>query len=981
MEYIALALEHDKSHLLKKARLKISEWLDFRNRGSNVIATIYLEFFDSRKSQELDHIYMIIPKSDFRCINLPTKADIEEENEILKNKELSRKIDMKSRFIPPISVKKVHIEKQSEENVLIRIDLKEFRINNTKMNRFQFRFHIQDSFRKKSELSSFLSSSWDWIYEAPIHPLVIDRNEFNEIVQISVDLELWVMIEPAMYNFVSDLNIRSTRPFDRFIILPDDIADRLERDFVIPKALCIRWFFPEFSEYGLGAEIIVSKKRSAMEREKKYVSKINSDENYFLLYVNQILNDTRIACVDLNYIADRLSRPEFSRFLEILSELTYYRNDDALSKLKVFVEILEELQELKYGKYYFHMYRLLNQMRACKEVQDIIKPNIKKWLEEFIDKSEFTSKAVIVLFKELRHLIEVIEQFYYYYIPEEKYLQKRDILTKIAKLRNIAENKLVEPESYLMAEEILNKWELLVEKEFKQFVGSQRLNVELKTKKLLDSRRIHLIFGIANIGEVPLINLIARLLPSDQYEVFEQEKKETTKRIRLTKSNDQKSRIFSPEFVISPKTFPHVNVQLKVESLTEERKKSTEIFDIEVELFHESIKFEEIQNPYIVGNPIKTKSMFYGRKDIFNQISGIIIGVLINPAIIYGQYRIGKTSVLYQLMNKLKGEYVPVLAITQRLESGDSGLLRFWSAQISNVIKDGGKKVPKIPDYDRIPDPYRGFQEFLDMIMEEIGEKKIIFMIDEYDLIDDLIQCKNISEELFHLLDWMIKHDRIEPIMAGRLPMENLKTEEWKKIARPFVQIRLGPLSEDDAKELITKPVEGYIKYDDSAVEKILRLTNCHPYLVQLCCHVLVNYHNSRRKCVLGYSDVENCIPDMIELGSPGLEAMILADTTSREQIVLRVVSTALKGQTSISEQQLVVRIREYNPQIEDRDIKEAISNLERKEIIRSVTEEIRRFKFVCDMFRYWIDTRMEPPGRELLFDKRLAKNHSRMIS
>lgn len=964
MEYMALAIERDKSNLLKNARLKVSEWLDFENVKSNIRTTVYLEFSDSKKRQDLDHLYVIVPRSDFDRISFPTKDEIDEENRILKKKELSRMINIRGEYTKPIFVRNISQIRQNEEHILIRVDLEGSGTDDSGTRRFQFGFHIRNSFRKAPSLSRLFGSTWDWSYEAPISQLSMDENEFPEIVQIKTDLELWVMIEPRMYDSVSDLNIQSTRPFDRLVILPKDIAKKLERS---PETLCMRWFFPDFSESGLGAEIIISKRRSDLEREKKYVGEINRDPNHFFSAVRQILSESRITCVDFEYISDRLEKSEFSSILEILFQLLYHRNDSALLRLEELVDILEHHQGLRYGRYYFQMFRLLHQMRTCEKVQDIIKPTIKKWLEDFTKEPEFTSKAILDLFNELIYLVDVMEQFYYYNTPEEKYLQKKEILMKIGKLRGIVEHRLINPESYILAEEILLKWEHLVEKEFEQLVGSQRLNVEVKTGKLLDSKCVHLIFDITNISDVPLVNLDTRLLPSEQYVVLEQEKEETTRRIRLTKSDERNKRVFSPEFVIYPKNSPHVMIQLEVKSFTEEGKKFTEVFDMEIELFHEDIEFKEImQNPYIVGSPVKTRQMFYGREDVFEKIRRTIVGVSINQAIVYGQYRIGKTSVLYQLMNELRGKYVPVLVITHRLETGDSELLRFWSTQISKVIKDEKEKIPGIPEYEKLSNPYKGFQKYLEKIMDEIGEAKIIFMVDEYDLIDDLIQNGEISKEFFDLLDWMIKNDRVEPVMAGRLPMRNLKTEEWKKIARPFVQIRLSPLNRYDATKLIIEPVEDYMKYDDSAIERILRLTNCHPYLIQLCCHVLVNYHNSKKECLIGYYDVENCIPDIIELGSLGLEAMILADTIPEEQIVLRVMAAALKEQTSISEQQLVVRIREYNRQIEDRDVKNAILSLEEKEVIRSVTEELRRFKFVCDIFRYWIDAKMEPLRKDI---------------
>jgi len=968
MEYIALALERAKSHLLRNARLKISEWLNFKNRESIVKATVYLEFSDPEKSHELTHIYMIIPKSDYSRITLPQLHEIEEENRTLRKRELSRRIDIKSRFIPPIFVNSISDYKRTKDSVLIRIDLGDFETDYSNRNRFQFRFHLKDSFRKLSIFANLIGLSWDWIYKMSIHPLVLHPDEFAdigiEIDQIDTDLEYWVMIEPCMYKYVSDLSIRYTKPFDHMVILPASTAVEYEEDFVHPGTLCIRWFFPEFSESAFGAEIIINKKPSTMDREKKYVERIRSTPDNFFYIANEILNSSRIS-VDFGFISRELKKlqmPEFSEFLEILFELTYHRDNKAFSRFEKFLEILEELQDLKYGRYYFHLYRLINQMRTCEEVRDIIAPNTKKWLEEFLSEPEFMNKMTVELFGELKYLVDLIKQFYYYDLPEDKYVQRKRILEEIKKLRSFVEIKLINPESFLIAEEILIRWENLIEKEFERFVGSPKLNAELKTKRLLASEKIHLIFNITNISDVPLVNLVSRLLPSEQYDVSEHERKGTTKRERLTKSDKKNERIFSPEFIIYPEEVSQILVQLEISALTEEAKRFSEIFERKIRLFESDIEFKKIeQNPYIVGKPVKTREMFYGRKDVFEKIRGTIVGIQVNQALICGQYRVGKTSVLYQLMSELEGKYVPVLAITHGLETGDSELLGFWSALISNAVTDRGKKIPEIPNYKKLSSPYQEFQRFLDRILEKLGKARLVFMIDEYDMIDNLIQSKQIDEEFFRLLDWMIKHDRIELIMAGRSPMGNLKAEKWKRIARPFAQIELGPLDKGNAKKLITEPVKEYIRYDDSAMEKILRLTNCHPYLVQLCCHVLGAYHNSRKRNVLTYADVEECIQEIIELGSPGLEAMILTDVASEEQTVLRVMAAVLREQSSISEQQLVVRMRELNSEIRDIDIKNAISRLEEKKIIRSTTEEVRSFRFSCEIFRYWIDAKMSP--------------------
>jgi predicted AAA+ superfamily ATPase len=59
-------------------------------------------------------------------------------------------------------------------------------------------------------------------------------------------------------------------------------------------------------------------------------------------------------------------------------------------------------------------------------------------------------------------------------------------------------------------------------------------------------------------------------------------------------------------------------------------------------------------NPYRAGPPIKDEKMLFGRLNIFSQVHTHLVGELANhPIVIYGQRRMGKTSVLFQMERRL----------------------------------------------------------------------------------------------------------------------------------------------------------------------------------------------------------------------------------------------------------------------------------------------------------------------------------------
>ena len=62
----------------------------------------------------------------------------------------------------------------------------------------------------------------------------------------------------------------------------------------------------------------------------------------------------------------------------------------------------------------------------------------------------------------------------------------------------------------------------------------------------------------------------------------------------------------------------------------------------------------EMVNPYIAGAPVTEAGMFFGREDVFNWIERSLPGRYVDHIlVVHGQRRVGKTSVLKQLPNRL----------------------------------------------------------------------------------------------------------------------------------------------------------------------------------------------------------------------------------------------------------------------------------------------------------------------------------------
>lgn len=67
------------------------------------------------------------------------------------------------------------------------------------------------------------------------------------------------------------------------------------------------------------------------------------------------------------------------------------------------------------------------------------------------------------------------------------------------------------------------------------------------------------------------------------------------------------------------------------------------------------------KNPYVIGVPLTGEVGFYGRRAVFNFVEDTLNTEQQNVMVLYGQRRVGKTSLLHQLARRLKNsEVLPI---------------------------------------------------------------------------------------------------------------------------------------------------------------------------------------------------------------------------------------------------------------------------------------------------------------------------------
>jgi len=279
---------------------------------------------------------------------------------------------------------------------------------------------------------------------------------------------------------------------------------------------------------------------------------------------------------------------------------------------------------------------------------------------------------------------------------------------------------------------------------------------------------------------------------------------------------------------------------------------------------------KRIKNPYIVGPPITGDVGFYGREDIFRFAQDTFASPTQNVIVLYGQRRIGKTSILYQLQKPLNlpPGFHPVYFDLEGL--AERSLDEVLHKLAGEVARSLNISVPSKSAFRaRNGDYFR--DQFLPQLYEALGEKRLLLLFDEFEILSEEPGSDVAIQTFFpYLQKRIMSEQRLVFIFVVGRRLDEL-SDEFRSTFKAALTKSVSFLREEDARQLIIEPASGIVEYDDKAIERIISLTACHPYLTQLVCYVLVNYLTERDKPHATADDVEAVIANAIESGKGGL--------------------------------------------------------------------------------------------------------------
>ena len=267
-------------------------------------------------------------------------------------------------------------------------------------------------------------------------------------------------------------------------------------------------------------------------------------------------------------------------------------------------------------------------------------------------------------------------------------------------------------------------------------------------------------------------------------------------------------------------------------------------------------------NPYVAGAPVIEDNMFFGRDKLVERILQTIHN---NSLLIYGERRIGKTSIQHQLKKRLSElddpvyDFYPVYVDLQGTPENQffQMIAEDLFEQLEPVLGGLRSSNETSDDYT-----YRDFINDVRSVLKVLDKQsarsaRLVLLIDEVDELNDY--DPRINQKLRSLFMKSFAENLVAVVSGVEIK------KQWEREGSPwynfFEEIEVRPLEPGDARALIERPIGGVFKVEGGAAERIIARTAGKPYLIQKICIALVTRLHEQHRRKITIADVDAIAP------------------------------------------------------------------------------------------------------------------------
>ena len=327
------------------------------------------------------------------------------------------------------------------------------------------------------------------------------------------------------------------------------------------------------------------------------------------------------------------------------------------------------------------------------------------------------------------------------------------------------------------------------------------------------------------------------------------------------------------------------------------------------------------------------------------------------PLLLYGQRRVGKTSLLNNLGRLLPSTIVPLFVDLQGPASQAKDEAGFLYNVARGMVRSAKRHrdvvLPPLTREELMHDPFTSFDEWLDVVEDaleaQLAGQTALLMLDEFEALERVLALQRFDEEIvLGMLRHLIQHrPKFKVLLSGSHTLAEFS--RWAGYLINVQVVHIGLLHPDEARQLVEQPVQGFaLRYEPAASQRVLDLTRGHPFLVQLLCAEIVALKNEQppaQRRLATVLDVETAVPEALIHGSFFFADMRQNQTDEIGLQLLQLLAQAGEG-VVVSRSELIERIG-----VETAVLNQAITQLKQRELIEPFEDG---FRFQIELVRRW---------------------------
>ena len=364
-------------------------------------------------------------------------------------------------------------------------------------------------------------------------------------------------------------------------------------------------------------------------------------------------------------------------------------------------------------------------------------------------------------------------------------------------------------------------------------------------------------------------------------------------------------------------------------------------------------------NPYVAGAPRRGGRGFFGRQETLEWIARGLRNPDNNSLVLFGQRRIGKTSLLLQLQRTLPD--AAFLPIYFDLQDQAVRSLREVLIDLANVLAQHAGTPP--PEPDAFDDRGLFFcRTFLPQIYEALGkDRRPVFLLDEFDVLHEMGEAELPATAAIHSFRRFIRrtmnqdtHPAFVFTIGRRIDDLGL---DYTAAFRASLVREIWILDPRSAEAMVRQAeANNTLRFTSQAVGRILSLTNGHPYLTQLLCQVLWERAYRRTRTTtprIGVPEVEAAVPATLEEADQTMVWLWDGLSLSERIYAAGLAETVEEGEV-ISEERGLQVLADHAARLCTRDVElMAPRDLVRRRILDLTDDQEHRF--AVELFRRWV--------------------------